>query len=71
MHGYCLRCKKMVKMSSPHIHHTKTGRAYEQGKCPNCGAKVNRFISVSSAKRSPKKSSKKSPKRSHRSSHKR
>lgn len=43
--GFCVKCKKMVKIQNPEIVTTKNGRKAVRGKCPYCGTTVFRFIS--------------------------
>ena len=45
--GYCVRCKKMVEMSSPVVAEVKGihgARRAMKGKCPNCSTKVCAFL---------------------------
>ena len=41
--GYCVKCREMVEMKNPVEKLTKRGTKMAQGKCPNCGIKVNRM----------------------------
>lgn len=47
--GFCLRCNQVVEMVDPRRkpHSQKVGVVQVSGKCPFCGAKVNRFVSWS------------------------
>ena len=44
--GYCLRCRKRVRMEDSKVIERKNGRFTMTGKCPQCGTTVNRFIST-------------------------
>jgi endogenous inhibitor of DNA gyrase (YacG/DUF329 family) len=42
--GYCVKCRKSVKMEDPKKKQAKNGRNMVQGKCPKCGTKVTKFV---------------------------
>ena len=42
--GFCVRCRKKVKILEPEIVTLKNGRKAVRGKCPDCGGVVYRFI---------------------------
>jgi len=45
-HGFCMRCNQVVEMidARRRPHSLKAGTLQVSGKCPVCGAKVNRFV---------------------------
>ena len=44
--AWCMRCNQVVEIANPRRHATgqRPGVGYVSGKCPLCGAKVNRFV---------------------------
>jgi len=42
--GYCIHCKKKVKLIEGKIVYFKNGTPAEKGKCPICGGGVIRMI---------------------------
>ena len=44
--GFCLRCNQVIEMINPRRqqHSQRQGVLQVYGKCPLCGAKVNRFV---------------------------
>jgi len=44
--AYCVKCKCMRTIKQPQIRRTRSNRFAAQGKCPVCGAKVNKIVSA-------------------------
>ena len=42
--GYCVRERKKVQIKDPERTTTKNGRPALKGTCPDCGAKIFRFL---------------------------
>jgi hypothetical protein len=42
--GYCVKCRKKVKVQNGKEETTAKGRRVAKGTCPVCGTKVNRFL---------------------------
>ena len=42
--GFCVKCRKKVKIQNPEEVTLKNGRKAVKGTCPNCGTVVYRFI---------------------------
>lgn len=42
--GFCVKCRKKVKIQNPQIVTLKNNRKAVVGTCPICGTKVYRFI---------------------------
>ena len=42
--GFCVKCRKKVKLLNPQIVTLKNNRKAVVGICPDCGTKVYRFI---------------------------
>jgi hypothetical protein len=45
--GWCCRCNQVVMILNPRLRHTGRYTKIFQGKCPACGAKVNRAYAAS------------------------
>ncbi len=45
MKGYCMKCKATREIKDPVEAMTKNGRKMVKGTCPECGTKMNKFIS--------------------------
>ena len=43
--GYCVKCRKKQKITNGTIGKTAKGKPMAKGTCPECGTKVNRFLS--------------------------
>lgn len=46
MEGYCVKCRKKVRIKNPKVVTLKNGRKATQGVCPVCGTKVFRIGSM-------------------------
>ena len=46
--AWCMRCNQVVEIANPRRHATgqRPGVGIVSGRCPLCGAKVNRFVRV-------------------------
>lgn len=44
--AFCMKCRKKVAMRESRRVSTKNGRIMKKGFCSECGAKVNRFLSL-------------------------
>lgn len=42
--GYCMKERKKVAIANPEPTTSKNGRAAVRGTCPDCGAKIFRFV---------------------------
>jgi hypothetical protein len=47
--GYCVKCRKKQKIKNGTIGKTAKGKPMAKGTCPECGTKVNRFLSQKDA----------------------
>ena len=47
--GYCMKCRKKQKVKDGAVVETEKGRRMAKGVCPECGTKVNRFLSSKDA----------------------
>ena len=47
--GYCVKCRKKQKISNGSVEKTAKGKPVAKGTCPECGTKVNRFLSAKEA----------------------
>jgi Domain of unknown function (DUF5679) len=43
--GYCVKCRKKQTIKDGAVAETANGRRMAKGTCPECGTKVNRFLS--------------------------
>ncbi len=49
--GYCVKCRKKQAIKDGKIGETSKGRPMAKGICPECGTKVNRFLSAKDVKK--------------------
>jgi hypothetical protein len=47
--GYCVKCRKKQKITNGSVEKTAKGKPVAKGTCPECGTKVNRFLSAKDA----------------------
>ena len=47
--GYCVKCRKKQKITNGTVGKTAKGKPMAKGTCPECGTKVNRFLSQKEA----------------------
>jgi uncharacterized protein YlaI len=47
--GYCVKCRKKQKITNGTVEKTAKGKPVAKGTCPECGTKVNRFLSAKDA----------------------
>ena len=47
--GYCVKCRKKQKITNGSVEKTAKGKPVAKGTCPECGTKVNRFLSAKEA----------------------
>jgi uncharacterized protein YlaI len=50
--GYCVKCRKKQKITNGSVEKTEKtakGKPVAKGTCPECGTKVNRFLSAKDA----------------------
>ena len=43
--GYCVKCRKKQTIKDGTVQQTVKNRRMAKGTCPECGTKVNRFLS--------------------------
>ncbi|MFC1881594.1 DUF5679 domain-containing protein [Thermodesulfobacteriota bacterium] len=48
--GYCVKCRKKQKIKNGTVEKTAKGKPMAKGTCPDCGTKVNRFLSSKDVK---------------------
>jgi hypothetical protein len=49
--GYCVKCRAKRTIKAATVVRTSSGRPMAQGVCPECGTKVNRFLSQKESKK--------------------
>ena len=47
--GYCVKCRKKQQIKNGTVGKTSKGKPMAKGTCPECGTKVNRFLSEKDA----------------------
>jgi len=47
--GYCVKCRKKQQIKNGAVGKTAKGKPVAKGTCPECGTKVNRFLSSKDA----------------------